>query len=181
MLMSAICTALFGTTRSVFERVGLPAAQGKFPSNLYVTGCTEPCTTGCTADLYNSGNRPLVNLTRFFAKTSSKYYLQGVRKVHDTFVFVISSQSLRAQEKLYGQKKAEILKLMLVCGKSRFGKKKIALDQFSEIVRFSNFLHFSTWNFFKNCFCFFGNPLNVRSLFRYWGKLINHFPLSRDP
>jgi hypothetical protein len=33
----------FGTTRSVFKRV-----QDKFTSKFYVTGCTEPCTTGCT-------------------------------------------------------------------------------------------------------------------------------------
>jgi hypothetical protein len=35
-----------GTTRSVFERVILPAVQDKLTSNVYVTGCTEPCTAG---------------------------------------------------------------------------------------------------------------------------------------
>jgi hypothetical protein len=41
----------FGTTRSVFERVGLPAAQGKCMTDLYVTCSTEACTAGCTTDL----------------------------------------------------------------------------------------------------------------------------------
>jgi hypothetical protein len=54
------CTSLFCPTLSVLERVVLPAVQGKFTSNLYVTCSTEPCTAGCTTDLYVRGNGPLV-------------------------------------------------------------------------------------------------------------------------
>jgi hypothetical protein len=53
------CTSLFCPTLSVLERVVLPAVQGKFTSNLYVTCSTEPCTAGCTTDLYVRGNGPL--------------------------------------------------------------------------------------------------------------------------
>jgi hypothetical protein len=45
----------FRTTCSVFERVVLPAVQGKFISNLYVTGCTEACTA---CRLYDGFVRP---------------------------------------------------------------------------------------------------------------------------
>jgi hypothetical protein len=48
-----------GTTRSVFERVGLPAVQGKCSTDLYVTCSTEACTAVCMLDLYVRGNGPL--------------------------------------------------------------------------------------------------------------------------
>jgi hypothetical protein len=46
------------------------------------------------------------------------FNIQGVHKVLEPFVFVISSQPLRAQGKSYCQTKAEILKFMWVRGKS---------------------------------------------------------------
>jgi hypothetical protein len=56
------CTSLFCPALSVLERVVLPAVQGKFTSNLYETCSTEPCTAGCTTDLYVCGNGPLAEL-----------------------------------------------------------------------------------------------------------------------
>jgi hypothetical protein len=47
---------VFGTSRSVFECVGLPAVQGKCTTDLYVTYNTEVYTAGCTTDLYGYGN-----------------------------------------------------------------------------------------------------------------------------
>jgi hypothetical protein len=53
MLLIALCTRhSFGTTRSLFERVGLPTVQGKCMTDLYVTCSTEACAAGCTEDLY---------------------------------------------------------------------------------------------------------------------------------
>jgi hypothetical protein len=54
----------FCPTRSVFERVGLPAVQGKCSTYLYVTCSTEACTAGCTTVLYGRGNGPLAELIR---------------------------------------------------------------------------------------------------------------------
>jgi hypothetical protein len=65
--------------------------------------------------------------------------IQRVSKVLEPFVFVISSQSLRAQKKYYYQIKAEILKFMGICGKSQFGQKITFWHQDEEIVRFSPF------------------------------------------
>jgi hypothetical protein len=51
MLLIALCTALFGMVRSVFERVGLPAVQGKCMTDLHVTYKFEvnlPCRAGST-------------------------------------------------------------------------------------------------------------------------------------
>jgi hypothetical protein len=48
----------FCPTRSVFERVGLPAVQGKCTTDLYETCSTEACTAGCTTDLYDRGHGP---------------------------------------------------------------------------------------------------------------------------
>jgi hypothetical protein len=46
---------------SVFERVGLPAVQGKCMTDLYVTCSTEACAAGCTEDLYVRGNEPILD------------------------------------------------------------------------------------------------------------------------
>jgi hypothetical protein len=59
-------------------------------------------------------------LGRFVAKKILKLIIQGVPKVLEAFVFKISSKSLGAQKKNYRQIKAEILKFMWVCGKSKF-------------------------------------------------------------
>jgi hypothetical protein len=52
-----------------------------------------------------------------------KIVIQGESKVLEPFVFAICSKSLGAHKKYYCQIKAEILKLIWVCGKSQFEKK----------------------------------------------------------
>jgi hypothetical protein len=59
---------------------------------------------------------PMLLCCQIFSEEIKK----GAPKVLEAFVFEISSKSLGAQKKYYCQIKAEILKVMWVCGKSQF-------------------------------------------------------------